>query len=1789
MPRRSVFAVALVLVLGVVALIFSVAVPASARLQAAPVIDPPAPRFAPFDGLPEELPSQLRAAYAAQAQRPTAAPDVILFKWTPGNQARPGGVMVYSVYFANQGLDAAANVIITDVLPALTTYAGDTSGLPVTNGGGVITWTLGTMPARTDGSFNVTLNVDAANSIGSTLPDNCARISTTTAGDDVANNEGCAGGVNVVNDTLDISIQTWPSGFFDATLGQEYPFTLQACNFHSTPAGPVRITDTLPLSTTFSRWESSGFWPWLFTQVSATDDQVVLEAPGFPANNCGEVRLYVLVDAAAPHGARLLNQLRGYTPGDTDLSNNEVSNDAARVRVPRIDLNLQRRLSWGVFGFETDVANNGNTAVPALLTDTLPVSATFRSGSGQLQAATRTVITPTVIDTRTIVWNLGTLPVGYNAQLHYEVDVAPGASGPLENCGTLAADEPDDTPWNNTACAAATPLSAGAHVQIDQTHNWQNNFSQIEYILYLTNTGDQVLDDVWITDTYPLSTSLQNNYQVAATSQITDTWDVPNRQRVFWIDQLQPGEVVRVWLYVNPDDANARPRTYTNTLHIDAPAPLTAIDETTLDEFSNIDLRVNSGQLDLWGNAVPGATVRVTTIDTSTTTTVGQPWDATSWSLYTTGAINAGDTVTVEIDGSSQAPIVLHVPSPFTVTANSAARQITGQVDTLNHAELELDVYGYLNTTVQTDANGHFTRTLPMMERGQQGEVIDRVQDDTLNVAYHANFTSPDLLLTVNPSHDWIELNYEVGHTLWLTVTDAVGNVKATLTDVTQIVPWWGGSNNTGYSTNLNSSTWLPSRPDIEAGDWVYGALDNGFTSTLKIGTITGVLDVPNATITGALDVPWYATALNAACWIDNVPGRIDFTAMSNGGAYTCDFSPQTFRPGDTISVEYEDVTLDRVRYVFSVPGPDVAINLWAQGQPAAGSRFWYWIEYRNDGDLSASNVILTDTLPAELTYVSDNSGVTPTIVGNQVVWSLGTLPPGANRRFPLIVEVAAGTPQGTPLHNQVEVTDPDDWRNTGNNTQSRDDTVVALNVDLYANVWNQGAQPAPANDFVYRIDYGNQGNSGSGAVILTHTLPVSSTYVSYFSDDPLWALASSGTHVVFTRPMIPGWHGAPLYVRLHLNAAAVIGTQLDTQVDIRTTNETGPLNNNTATHTQSVQDPGLNLALDNFFESGITVPDHDVTFRLGYHNWGNVPGLGTRITGTLPAGTTFVTSTRQVYAYNQWQNEPLTPLSISGQQIVWALGTLPTGSDEVVRVTLRIDPATPIGTVLTYTARLGAAEVDGDDSNNTASDFIVVRGAGPNLMVRKNGYWQGDTRIRYDLNFYNVGTVPVYGFTLTDTYPVSTTLNNYSEFWSSTSTHAAGARQVVWTLSDRIDAGNNGGTWLEVNVDPSIAKGVWITNTLAISHPIGEVAPDDNTAYEVVTTGPDVYVIGSAERETVRPNAVVTFRLRMGNAAGRGVDGTQGSVIVTDTLPAGVTFMGAHWRDCVFCMPPQTLTGRELVMDIGTLPNNWGADLDVVVRITTTAQAGDLFINEAVIASNNAADIDPMLSNNSSSAQVQLINPAFEVSKVRSGSGVAGTVITYALSVSNTGNLTGTNVNVIDVVPSGVTYGGGGVFGSGQVSWTLASVAPGLSGSIGWFTGTLTCAANTPIINQQYRVMASDQGVTSTNGVAVSFTTITPTINVAFTRSPATLIGSGSVTFTGTASTDGTPLTYAWAFGDGTTGTGVNAAHTYTQPGTYTVTLTATDGCGFVKSSSVMNAVTVQNYRVLLPLVRRG
>ena len=87
--------------------------------------------------------------------------------------------------------------------------------------------------------------------------------------------------------------------------------------------------------------------------------------------------------------------------------------------------------------------------------------------------------------------------------------------------------------------------------------------------------------------------------------------------------------------------------------------------------------------------------------------------------------------------------------------------------------------------------------------------------------------------------------------------------------------------------------------------------------------------------------------------------------------------------------------------------------------------------------------------------------------------------------------------------------------------------------------------------------------------------------------------------------------------------------------------------------------------------------------------------------------------------------------------------------------------------------------------------------------------------------------------------------------------------------------------------------------------------------------------------------------------------------------------------------------------------------------------------------------------------------------------------------------------------------------------------------------------------------------------------------LSASATGSPTTGNAPLAVNFTGSATGGTAPYTYSWNFGDGTTSTSQNPSHTYSSAGTYTATLTVTDGSSPAKTATsqvTMNVSAVGN-----------
>jgi PKD repeat protein len=98
---------------------------------------------------------------------------------------------------------------------------------------------------------------------------------------------------------------------------------------------------------------------------------------------------------------------------------------------------------------------------------------------------------------------------------------------------------------------------------------------------------------------------------------------------------------------------------------------------------------------------------------------------------------------------------------------------------------------------------------------------------------------------------------------------------------------------------------------------------------------------------------------------------------------------------------------------------------------------------------------------------------------------------------------------------------------------------------------------------------------------------------------------------------------------------------------------------------------------------------------------------------------------------------------------------------------------------------------------------------------------------------------------------------------------------------------------------------------------------------------------------------------------------------------------------------------------------------------------------------------------------------------------------------------------------------------------------------------------------------VTDDDGDTGTTSQQVTVTTPPPNTppTAAFTATPTNL--SVALNGSGSSDPDGTIVSYAWDFGDGTTGTGATTSHPYAAAGPYTVTLTVTDDDGATGTTS--------------------
>ena len=298
------------------------------------------------------------------------------------------------------------------------------------------------------------------------------------------------------------------------------------------------------------------------------------------------------------------------------------------------------------------------------------------------------------------------------------------------------------------------------------------------------------------------------------------------------------------------------------------------------------------------------------------------------------------------------------------------------------------------------------------------------------------------------------------------------------------------------------NTTYTP-KADYAGPDSLVFQVDDGRGGTARATvniTVKPLDDPPIAnddTITTGRNQPATRKVLDNDSDPDGDPLTITAVTQPSNGAVTTDGQTVTYTPNedftgsdsftctisDGTSTDTSTVTVRvRERLPRAALSIDKAVTL---AEFKAGQQATYTLMAINSGSADATNVTVTDTIPAPLTLVSATPSQGSPCTGNPAVTcNLGTIPAGQSATVTIVVNIPSSA-TGV-VSNTAVVASPDDQ------VQSDQDTATAtidVNVDLSITKMTSGAVVA-GSQISYTIIVSNNGPSDVVGAIVTDAFP---------------------------------------------------------------------------------------------------------------------------------------------------------------------------------------------------------------------------------------------------------------------------------------------------------------------------------------------------------------------------------------------------------------------------------------------------------------------------------------------------------------------------------------------------------------------------------------------------------------------------------------------------------------------------------------------------------------------------
>jgi len=579
-----------------------------------------------------------------------------------------------------------------------------------------------------------------------------------------------------------------------------------------------------------------------------------------------------------------------------------------------------------------------------------------------------------------------------------------------------------------------------------------------------------------------------------------------------------------------------------------------------------------------------------------------------------------------------------------------------------------------------------------------------------------------------------------------------------------------------------------------------------------------------------------------------------------------------------------------------------------------------------------------------------------------------------------------------------------------------------------------------------YSITATNNGPAAAAGVVIQDILPAGTTFVSATNGGTV----SNG---VVTWPTLASLgNGASVTYQVTVQAPAS-GTLLNTALATSTTYDPVLSNNNGSAPSAQVSTTvtaTADLSITKSHTGSFTVGQTGI-YQLLISNSGPSAASGPiTVTDTLPDGLTFVSGTGTGWT-----------CTAIGQTVTCTNpNSLAPGSSSAIELAVSVGPGAASNVI--NTANVSSTTNDPNSANNTSSDPTVITPSADLSITKTDGQTSitPGSPITYTLTVTNNGPSTVNTLTINDTLPAA--LQN-PVFTPSTGSYDSSTG--AWT---GLSLASGQSLVLTVSGTVALSATGTISNTATVSPPTGTLDPTltNNSATDttVITPVADLSITKTDGQNSTTPGSPITYTLTVTNNG----PSTVTSVTVNDAIPTSI--LSPTFAASTGSYNPTTgaWTGLSLAS---------GQSITLTVSGTVDPSSSGIISNTATV--DPPADTIDTFPDNNSATDTTTIVPVADLRVTKTVDipvPSVGEVITYAVTVTNFGPSTATNVEVQDLLPAGLTFSSGltsqGSYNPLTGQWVVGTLTNGSSATL---TIVAIVTISDPITNTA-EVSRSDQ-----------------------------------------------------------------------------------------------------------------